>query len=90
MEDEIIGFITIHKIIWDWGDQGFIDEVAISYDYQGKGYGKALFQYVEEYFKKKGIKKTGLLANMRSEAYKKYKRWGYRGTDYAWMEKELK
>jgi aminoglycoside 6'-N-acetyltransferase I len=90
LDKKIIGFIVVHEIIWDWGDQGFIDEVAVSHDYQGKGYGKSLFQYVEKYFKKKGVKKIALMSNTRSEAYKKYKKWDYRGVDYIWMEKELR
>ena len=86
----IIGFIICHEVIWDYGNQGFLDELAVIKKFQGKGYGKMLFKYAERYFKKKEIKNIALMANTKSKAYKMYKKWGYKEEDYVSMEKKYR
>ena len=90
IKNKVEGFVICHEIIWDWGNQGFIDELAVSKKFQGNGYGKKLFQHAEEYFRRRGIRKVALMSNTKSKAYNIYKKWGYKEENYVSMVRTLK
>jgi ribosomal protein S18 acetylase RimI-like enzyme len=88
---EIIGFIIGHIKIWDKGDEGFIDEIAVSKKFQGKGYGRLLMNFIINYFDRKNCKSLGLMNNPKSIAFKIYKRRGFnKSENLIYMTKKLK
>lgn len=73
VDDKIIGFIT--SLIKDKGV--YVDEFWITKKFQRKGIGNKLINTVEEFYKDKGAKTIGLMANQKAGAVKFYKKMGY-------------
>jgi len=88
-KNQLVAFIIIHEYIWDKGNQGFIDEIVVSSKHQGKGYGKMLMNFAENYFKEKGIKVISLMSNTKSKAFKIYQKLNYKEHNFVSMEKRL-
>lgn len=87
----IIGFIIFSEFTWDEGKMGSLSEVVVNSEEQGKGVGKALINFMEEWFKKRGIKKIRLMAVAKSKALKIYEKIDYeRIKKYIIMEKNLR
>lgn len=74
--EEIVGFITI--VPNKKKKEIYVDELWISKEYQGKGFGKMLMNFVEKTFKNKGMKKITLMANQEAGAVKFYKKLNYK------------
>lgn len=88
---EIIGFIIGHIELWDRGKVGYIDEVVILREFQGKGYGKALMDHLRKHFRKQKVKNIDLITNPKSNAFKIYKKMGFKVMkDFIYMTKKLK
>lgn len=87
---EILGFIITEIFMWGNEEKGMIDELVISSKHQSKGLGSQLMDYAEKELKKKGIKQVVLSAHKKAKALGFYKKRGYKITDYAEMEKNLK
>jgi ribosomal protein S18 acetylase RimI-like enzyme len=88
---EIVGFITIEIKISEKDKKGYIADFAINKKFRGKDYGRMLYDKIEDYFKKKGIKKMELMASNESKAFKIYKKWGFEVLeDFIYMTKKLK
>jgi len=90
IDNEIKGFIIFSEFFWDKGKEGFIDEIVIDSKEQSKGIGGTLIKFVENYFKKKGIKKVSLMSVTKSKAFKFYKKKGYKEIDFVCLKKKLK
>jgi ribosomal protein S18 acetylase RimI-like enzyme len=90
IDKKIIGFIVITTYLWDKGTRGYIDEIVIDSKFQGKGYGKKLMEFVEDYFRKKGIKEVTLMSSTKSKAFNIYKKLKYKEEkDFVSMRKKL-
>jgi aminoglycoside 6'-N-acetyltransferase I len=88
-EEKIIGFIASHVIISD-KSQSYIDELWIKSDYQKKGIGGMLLDFVENIYIGKNVKKIRLVARRKTVAYGFYKKLKYRDhKDLVFMEKKL-
>ena len=87
----IVGFIILEDYVSPSGREGMIDEVVIEKKYQGKGYGKSLIEFAENYFMKKKIKEVTLMSNTKSVAFNIYKKRNYKqDKHFVYMKKKLK
>ncbi|MFQ5531754.1 MAG: GNAT family N-acetyltransferase [Candidatus Nanoarchaeia archaeon] len=88
---KVEGFIIGQVFPSDEVKSGFIDEIVISSNFQGKGFGKKLIEEIDKYFMKNGARIVELLSHRRSKAFKIYKKMGFKEEKgYAYMRKELK
>ncbi|MBD3354890.1 GNAT family N-acetyltransferase [Candidatus Woesearchaeota archaeon] len=87
---EIVGFLMGSVEIWDDGKHGFIEEIVVSSEFQGKGYGKILVKYFEDFLKKKEAKRLDLFSHVKSKAFKFYKKIGFKKTEMVLMTKKLR
>jgi len=89
-EDKIIaGFLIGEIYLWDKGMKGGLSEVIVLSEYQGKGYGKKLISYFENFLKQNKIKKIQLMSVKSSKAFKVYNKLGYKEQNFVAMEKKL-
>ncbi len=89
-DKKLVGFVIFHEYMWDRGEQGEIDEIVVDSNFQGRGYGTKLMFFVEDYFKKKGIKILSFMSNPKSKAFKFYNKLGYKEHDFVSLQKILK
>ena len=89
LDENVIGFIFAgvssanNKIV-------YVDELWVIEKYQGKGTGKSLLLFVEEYHKKKGVNIIRFTAYSKSKATGFYKKLNYKASkDVVLMEKKL-
>ena len=89
LDKKVIGFIFAgvssanKKIV-------YVDELWVIEKYQGKGTGKSLLLFVEEYHKKKGVNIIRFTAYSKSKATGFYKKLNYKASkDVVLMEKKL-
>jgi aminoglycoside 6'-N-acetyltransferase I len=75
---EIIGFIIFRIENYNDRDAIMIEELIIDSDFQGKGFGRKLVRFVEDYAKHKKIKKVWLIASRDAPAYNFYEKIGYK------------
>lgn len=87
-EKEIIGFIASHVISSD-KKKGYIDELWIRPNYQGKGAGKMLVKFVEEKYKKDGISGIRISTIKKAKAYGFYNKLKYKDAALVYVEKKL-
>ncbi len=88
---KIQGFIIISFDMWHTGLRGYIDEIIVSFKYQGKGHGKELMRFAENYFKRKGAGEVSLRSSKKSRAFKIYKKLDYKEEkEFVSMYKKLK
>lgn len=74
---ELIGII-VFKIEQYWeGLVLIIEDLAVKEDFKKQGIGNSLMKFVENYAKKKNIKKILFETNKKSEAIKFYRKRGY-------------
>ena len=86
---QIEGFIIIGFYYWHVGLRGHINEIAVMEEYQGKGYGKMLMKFGEDYIKSKNAKEISLLTSTKSLAFKMYKNLSYKEEGYVTMYKKI-
>jgi len=87
---EIIGFIA-SNITPDNKEKAYIGELWLKPNYQKKGIGKAFVKFIEDKYKKKGIKTMRVLVKRNAGAFNFYKKIKY--TEYkelVFMDKKLK
>ena len=85
---EIIGFIIVD--IDPKKEKTFIDELWLRHNYQGRGIGKTLIKFIENEYKKIGVKLIRLISKGKSEAFNFYKRLGYKESkELIFMDKKL-
>lgn len=78
-------------LAYDEGDRGWIRQLAVHKDYQGKGLGTLLLRYIFALFSQRGITCAGLgVASLNQTAYQFYERNGmYRNCEYIEFQKRL-
>ncbi|MGE7877852.1 GNAT family N-acetyltransferase [Peribacillus muralis] len=79
-------------------DDLYLDTISVDPNYQGKGIGSALIQYVEEYAKQKGYPRVSLVVENENEgASRLYNKLGYKelktvtisGYDFGYLIKQI-
>lgn len=90
LNEKIRGFIIFSRFLWFDGQRGIIDEVVVDLKEQGKGIGKELIKYAENFLKRKEIKKIVLISHNSSKAFKIYKKFGYKTNNFVQMVKKIK
>mgnify|MGYP000618017572 CR=1 FL=1 len=90
LEDgKIIGFIA-SSITPDNKEKAYINELWLKPSSQGKGIGKSLVKFIEEFYKKKKVKIIRLLAKKNSKAFGFYKKINYKEyKELVFMEKKI-
>ena len=74
LNDEVIGYYSFQKIF----DEGYINNLAIKKEYQGKGYGKMLFEDLLERAQKFEVKTLTLeVEDDNTRAINLYKKYGF-------------
>lgn len=88
-KEKIIGFVSSH-VIQSNKKHAYIDELWIRHNYQGKGAGKKLMEFVEDMYVKRGISKIRLVTKIKANAYGFYKKLKYGDSvDTVFMDKKL-
>ena len=89
-EGQIAGATFGHIKTWWTNDQLMIDEFFISGEKQGKGYGKKLLAYCDQYASENQIGSIVLMTNRYMPAYGFYNKIGYTATEqYVFMFKQV-
>jgi ribosomal protein S18 acetylase RimI-like enzyme len=89
-EGEIIGFVA-SCITNKKEKKAYILELWLKGGWQGKGVGKELMEFIENYYLKKDIKKIRLTTKKKARAFGFYEKLKYKEKkDLVYMEKRLK
>jgi aminoglycoside 6'-N-acetyltransferase I len=89
-EQQVAGALFGHTKTWWTNNQFMIDELFISPDKQGKGYGKILLSHAEQYAKKDSIELITLMTNKFMPALQFYDKNDFNKVDqYVFMFKQL-
>ncbi|MBU3924023.1 MAG: GNAT family N-acetyltransferase [Nanoarchaeota archaeon] len=87
--DIIIGFIA-SCITNKKERRAYILELWLKNEWKGKGIGKELMNFIEDYYSKKGIKKIRLTTKKKARAFGFYEKLKYKEKkDLVYMEKKL-
>ena len=70
LNNEIIGFIIASLSYWADGPQAIMEEIVFDEKFRGKGYAKKITEYLEKYFKEKGVQSGMLWVKRNSAAHK--------------------
>jgi len=88
IDSKIIGFVIISTT--SDKEKRFLDEFWIKKEHQGQGFGKEIMKFVERFYKSNGVKKLELVADRRANAFKFYKKLGYKeNNDLVFMNKRI-
>ena len=87
-DGKIVGFVFCETFTYE-GKRLMISELAVSSEYQGKGFGKRAIEFVEKIAKRNKIKKIILAVNKKQKAAKIYKKLGFKPTGYEFFEKPV-
>jgi ribosomal protein S18 acetylase RimI-like enzyme len=88
--DEVAGALFAHTKTWWTNNQFFIDELFVSGDKQGLGYGKLLMQKAEDYCNENSIEMITLMTNKFMPAMKFYENIDFVKVDqYIFMFKQV-
>jgi aminoglycoside 6'-N-acetyltransferase I len=91
LEKEIVGFIMFKVSEGDKEKETYIQELVVGSKFQGKGFGKTFLKFIEDYSKKKGVKNLALCSNIKSKAFKIYKKLGWKQDRiFVYMTKKIK
>jgi len=89
LNEKIIGFILV-GISSSNKKIAYIDELWVTENYQRKGIGKSLLEFIEKYHKKKGVDKIRFTSYRKSKASGFYKKLNYEESkECILMEKKL-
>jgi len=89
-ENNVIAFIFLNISSWSQGLQAVLEEIVVDSNYQNKGVGKELLDYVNNYLKSLGVKSIMLWAKRDERLLDFYKKQGYSlADDYVVMFKNL-
>jgi len=89
LNGKIIGFVFAETYKFIKGNYLWISEIAIESHCQGKGYGLKTLHFMEKLAKERRFSVLTLVANTNEKAFKIYEKFGFRKTNYCFMEKEL-
>ena len=74
LDDEVIGYYSFQKVF----EEGYINNIAIKREYQGKGYGKKLFEDLIERAQRFEVKALTLeVEDDNTRAINLYKKYGF-------------
>ncbi|MDO8459536.1 MAG: GNAT family N-acetyltransferase [Nanoarchaeota archaeon] len=90
IKNKILGFVIFETYDWYDGKRACINEIVVSKESQGKGIGKALIKYSEDYLKNEGVKDISLTASTKAKSFLLYKKIGYKEDNYVSLSKILK
>jgi aminoglycoside 6'-N-acetyltransferase I len=76
-DDQIVGAMLGHSKTWWTSDLLYVDELFISPDAQGRGYGKLLLDHTEQYAIEQGYEVITLMTSKYMPAFKFYKKIDY-------------
>jgi len=89
-EKKIIGFIA-SSITPDNKKKAYIKEIWLRPTYQRKGIGKTLIKFIEDKYKKRGVKTIRVVAKRNAGAFNFYKKVKYAEyKELVFMEKKVK
>ena len=88
-KDAIYGFIIYGTFFWHDGIQGWIDELIVTKEHQGKSIGKNLLHHAEIDLKSKKVKRIWLMSHADSKASSFYDKLDYKQTKFVIRQKEL-
>jgi ribosomal protein S18 acetylase RimI-like enzyme len=77
-KNKILGVIVFQVEQWWEGKVAIIQDLAVKKEFQKKNIGKELTNFLENYSRKKNIKKITFKTNSKSSAIKFYKKLGYK------------
>lgn len=89
-DNQIAGFVVFTTYPYYDGFRGFVVDIIVSNEFQGKGIGKRLMKKAEIEFKKRGVVKIFLGTVSKARAIKFYKKLGFRETKHLYLIKKLK
>ena len=90
IEKEIVGFIA-SNVTPDNKEKVYIRELWLKPKYQKRGIGKILMNFIEDLYKKKGVKTMRVVAKRKAGAFNFYKRINYyEYKELVFMEKRLR
>ena len=82
---------SVNTLVRNNKKKAYIKELWLRPNYQGKGIGKTLVEFIENKYKKKGVNIIRLVAKRSAKAFKFYKKIRYREyKELVFMEKKLK
>lgn len=88
---EVVGAVYAREKVWWNNCEVYVEELFVHPAYQGKGYGKALVQQIENYVHKKGLAGITLSTNRFAPAADFYRSLGFTSCDHVlYMAKEMK
>jgi|WetSurMetagenome_2_1015567.scaffolds.fasta_scaffold71583_2 aminoglycoside 6'-N-acetyltransferase I len=77
VDKKILGFIISRDEYYNEGGSAVIEELIVDSNFQGRGFGRKLVEYVENRCRKKKIKRILLMTSNRAPAFHFYKKMGY-------------
>jgi GNAT superfamily N-acetyltransferase len=77
-EGEITGVLVFQIEQWWEGKVAIVQDLVVKEESQNKGLGKEIINFLEDYCKKKEIKKIEFQTNKKSKAVKFYEKKGYK------------
>lgn len=86
---KITGFVFAETYKFIKGNYLWISELAIEEKNQRKGYGLQTLRFMEKIAREKGFNVLTLVSNIHEKAFKIYEKFGFKNTDYCFMEKDL-
>lgn len=87
---EVVGLIVFVLVNNKNGKRAYMDELWVKSNYQGKGIGKELVMFFENFCKEKRAGVVDLIAHREANAYEFYKKQGYSESDeFVFMSKNL-
>ena len=91
-DNKVVGFVIIKESLESSGIRVFIEQMFVDLKFQGLGVGRELLNFVDDYCKKRKVKKIGLVSSNKSKAFKIYKKKGFKQMekDFVYLEKKLK
>jgi len=91
VDNDIVGFALVTEGYYLKGRIVTLEELIVSNDHQRQGIGSALLKYIEKIYKKKQFARIWFTTIKSSEAYKFYKKRGYKNSKYdVNLDKKLK
>jgi len=90
LDEKIVGFILV-GITSSNKKIAYISEFWVTKNYQEKGVGKSLLEFIEKYHKKKGVDRIRLTSYNKSKAFGFYKKFNYKmSKEVTPLEKKLR
>ncbi len=84
------GFVIVREEFYNTGKSIMVEELVVEGTHQGKGIGKRLMRFVEDYCRKHNISFIWLITSKKAAAFEFYKKIGYTyKPDTAYFSKEI-